>query len=49
MKKTELIEKVSLALNKDEEEVRQVFEKVVDEIVTQLRNGETVKILQKDG
>ena len=44
MKKTELIAKVSSDLNKNEEEVRVVLEKVVDEIVNQLRNGETVKI-----
>ncbi len=44
MKKTELIAKVAEDLNKNEEEVRVIFEKVVDEIVNQLRNGETVKI-----
>ena len=44
MKKSELIAKVSMSLNKDEEEVRMVFEKFIDEIVNQLRDGETVRI-----
>ncbi len=44
MKKSELIAKVALSLNKDEEDVKLVFEKVVDEIVNQLRDGETVRI-----
>ncbi len=44
MKKTELINKVALTLNKDEKEVKLFLETVVDEIVNQLKNGETVKI-----
>ncbi len=44
MKKSELIAKVAASLNKDEEEVKTVFETVTDEIINQLRNGETVRI-----
>ena len=44
MNKSELIAKVSLALNKEGDEVRLVFDKIVDEIVNQLRDGETVRI-----
>ena len=44
MKKSELIAKVAYSLNKDEEEIKLVFETVVDEIVNQLRNGEAVRI-----
>ena len=44
MNKSELISKVSIALDKENEEVRQIFDKIVDEIVTQLREGETVRI-----
>ena len=44
MNKSELIAKVSLSLNKENEEVRAVFDKIVDEIVNQLRDGKAVKI-----
>ena len=44
MNKSELISKVALSLDIESDEVRLVFEKIVDEIVNQLRDGETVKI-----
>ncbi len=44
MNKSELIAKVALSLDIESDEVRLVFEKIVDEIVNQLRDGETVKI-----
>lgn len=44
MTKSELITKVALSLNKDEKEIKLFFETVTDEIINQLRNGETVKI-----
>ena len=44
MNKSELIAKVAVSLDIESDEVRLVFEKIVDEIVNQLRDGETVKI-----
>lgn len=44
MNKSELIAKVALSLDIESDEVRLIFEKIVDEIVNQLRDGETVKI-----